>query len=398
MDYWTNSVRKLEGGLRWSDTWGCLRYAEAAAFVAAVACDTLPLGDTSAYETFYEEQINYALGVNPQNQSFVVGYGENPPKNAHHRTAHSSWNNALDNPTDNRHILYGALVGGPTENGEYTDDRQNFINNEVADDYNAGFTGILCKMVDKYGGVTDKSFPAPEERDDEFFVEAMLKQSSSSGVSLSLKFTNHTAWPARVVDNMSYRYYFDVSEVTAAGYKAEDIVVRVDSDQATMYGPEFAAEVSPITKYKDNIYYIEISYPNGEAAIPISEGRHQCETMLALVYPNYGSGWDASNDYSNQDILDAEEGIKTDKITVYENGKLIYGTEPDGTTPDTGESELKGDVNLDGKINTSDVVLINKFLIGKATLKGQALKNADYNNDESINIFDSVLIKRNAVK
>lgn len=398
LDYWTNSVRKLEGGLRWSDTWGCLRYAEAAAFVAAVACDTLPLGDTSAYETFYEEQINYALGVNPQNQSFVVGYGENPPKNAHHRTAHSSWNNALDNPTDNRHILYGALVGGPTENGEYTDDRQNFINNEVADDYNAGFTGILCKMVDKYGGVTDKSFPAPEERDDEFFVEAMLKQSSSSGVSLSLKFTNHTAWPARVVDNMSYRYYFDVSEVTAAGYKAEDIVVRVDRDQATMYGPEFAAEVSPITKYKDNIYYIEISYPNGEAAIPISEGRHQCETMLALVYPNYGSGWDASNDYSNQDILDAEEGIKTDKITVYENGKLIYGTEPDGTTPDTGESELKGDVNLDGKINTSDVVLINKFLIGKVTLKGQALKNADYNNDESINIFDSVLIKRNAVK
>ena len=101
---------------------------------------------------------------------------------------------------------------------------------------------------------------------------------------------------------MSYRYYFDVSEVISAGYSPNDIVVRVDRDQALMYGEEYAAVISPITQYKDNVYYIEVSYPNGAAALPISEGRHQCETMLALVYPNYGSGWDASNDYSNQDI------------------------------------------------------------------------------------------------
>ena len=93
LDYWTYNVTQLEGGLRWIDSWGCLRYATSAAFLTAVACDTLPLGDTADYKSFYEAQANYCLGDNPLNQSFVVGYGENYPLNAHHRTAHASWNN-----------------------------------------------------------------------------------------------------------------------------------------------------------------------------------------------------------------------------------------------------------------------------------------------------------------
>ncbi len=400
LDYLTYNAKKLEGGLVYIDTWGCLRYAAACGFVTAVACDTLPVGDTTDYKKFYETQANYCLGDNPSNQSYVVGYGNNSPVNAHHRTSHASWNNALDNPTNNRHVLYGALVGGPNSDGSYTDDRQNFINNEVADDYNAGFTGLMAKMTKEYGGTTDPSFPEPEQRDAEFFVQAQMKQSSGSGVSLSLKFTNHTAWPARVVDNMSYRYYFDASEIIKAGFKASDIVVRVDRDQALMYGAEYGAVISPITQYKDTVYYIEVSYPNGKAVLPISEGRHQCETMLALVYPNYASGWDATNDYSNLDILDSEDPVITDKITVYHNGKLVYGVEPDGTVPDntipTKEEikALKGDVNLDGVITVADIVALSKHLIGKESLNAKAADNADYNSDKVVNVFDLSGIRR----
>lgn len=398
LDFLNSGANKLDGGLVYIDTWGCLRYAAASGFIAAVACDTLDLGNESAYEDFYKTQADYCLGDNPLDQSFVVGYGNNAPKNAHHRTAHASWNNELSNPTNNRHILYGALVGGPDGSGNYVDDRQNFVNNEVACDYNAGFTGLMAKMTDKYGGKTVPNFPDPEERDDEFYVEAQIKQSSSSGISLSLKFTNHTAWPARVVDNMSYRYYFDVSEVLDAGYNASDIVARVDRDQAAMYGEEYKAEISPITQYKDNIYYIEIKYPNGEAVLPISEGRQQCETMLALVFPNYQSGWNAENDYSNQDILNSEDPVKTDKITVYNDGKLIYGVEPDGTKPDVTNppkpEKIKGDVNLDNKVSVSDAVALNKFIIGASKLNKNAYDNADYNSDGRINIFDLSGIKQ----
>ena len=39
----------------------------------------------------------------------------------------------------NPHTLYGALVGGPDQSDRYTDARDNYVNNEVACDYNAGF-------------------------------------------------------------------------------------------------------------------------------------------------------------------------------------------------------------------------------------------------------------------
>ncbi len=400
LDYWTYSVEELDGGLRWLTNWGCLRHATAAGFTAAVACDTLPLGDTSAYEEFYKEQIDYCLGDNPLDHSYVVGYGNNSTLNVHHRTAHSSWNNALANPVNNRHILYGALAGGPTEKGEYEDDRQNHINNEVACDYNAGFTGLLAKMVDEYGGETDADFPEPEKRETEVFVEAKLKK-SASGSDLSLKLTNHTAWPARVIDNLSYRYYIDVSEVVEAGYKPEDITVRVDRDQAKMYGEEYAAEISGLKQYKDNIYYVEVKYPNGEAIMPISEGRHQCDTMLALVFPNYQTGWNADNDYSNADLLDGES-VVTDKITVYQDGVLIYGTEPDGTTPsettESSDKTLAGDVNVDGSVTLADLTALNKYLVKKSQLKAQALANADMNKDNAVNIFDSVELRKKLMK
>ena len=41
----------------------------------------------------------------------------------------------------------GALVGGPkAANDQYTDDRNDYIMNEVATDYNAGFQGVLAGL------------------------------------------------------------------------------------------------------------------------------------------------------------------------------------------------------------------------------------------------------------
>lgn len=341
LDYWCNDVQELEGGFKWLTTWGCLRYSETTAFLSEVACDTILSNDSNKdkYIQFAEDQVNYALGENPDRQSYVVGYTPDgstdykTPHNPHHRSAHSSWCNSLDYPEDNTHTLYGALVGGPTQNGEYEDSRGNYINNEVACDYNAGFTAVLCKMVSQYGGKTDSSFPPTENVRDEFYVEACNKQSSDSTIGLSLKFTNVSCSPPRIEDNMSFRYYLDISEVLDAGFSASDVVIRVDRDQSAMYSELTSnAIVSELTQYQGSIYYVEITYPDGRIAMPISEGRYQCETMLAIVYPNYQSGWDVSNDYSFQDLADATEGVKTDKITVYQNGVLVFGTEPDGTT------------------------------------------------------------------
>jgi hypothetical protein len=47
-------------------------------------------------------------------------------------------------PGPNPHTLYGALVGGPNGQDQYTDDRKDYVSNEVACDYNAGFQSAVA--------------------------------------------------------------------------------------------------------------------------------------------------------------------------------------------------------------------------------------------------------------
>ncbi len=56
----------------------------------------------------------------------------------------------FNNPGANHQVLNGALVGGPDQNDQYTDDRNNFVSNEVATDYNAGFQSSIAAMAKYY--------------------------------------------------------------------------------------------------------------------------------------------------------------------------------------------------------------------------------------------------------
>lgn len=77
----------------------------------------------------------------------MVGFGQNYPQHPHHRNAHSSWANSMRIPEYHRHILYGALVGGPGSDDSYNDDITDYVQNEVACDYNAGIVGALAKCT-----------------------------------------------------------------------------------------------------------------------------------------------------------------------------------------------------------------------------------------------------------
>ena len=131
LDYWTvgNSsgrVKYTPGGLAFLDTWGSLRYSADTSFLALVYSDTV--GDKSGrYHDFAVRQINYMLGDNPQGRSYVVGFGNNPPLNPHHRGASGVYDGNVNAAYDNRHILYGALVGGPqtASDSDYVDSRGN---------------------------------------------------------------------------------------------------------------------------------------------------------------------------------------------------------------------------------------------------------------------------------
>ncbi|MFE4107946.1 glycoside hydrolase family 9 protein [Almyronema epifaneia] len=145
------SVAYTEGGLAWLDQWGSLRYSANTAFLAGIYSDTVndPGGQ---YSHFATQQIDYILGDNPRQFSYMVGFGESYALNPHHRAASGTTN--ISDPAVNDHILYGALVGGPKSASDfaYEDARTDYISNEVALDYNAAFTGALARLAGRYGG------------------------------------------------------------------------------------------------------------------------------------------------------------------------------------------------------------------------------------------------------
>lgn len=155
LDNWVSGtgIDYTPGGLARLDQWGCLRYAANTAFCALVYADRVndPGGQ---YSSFARKQIHYALGQNPAERSFLCGFGVNPPINPHHRNSHGSTTDDIAAPVNNQHVLYGALVGGPDAIDGYLDDRTDYIQNEVAMDYNAGFTGAVARLYQQYGGYT----------------------------------------------------------------------------------------------------------------------------------------------------------------------------------------------------------------------------------------------------
>jgi hypothetical protein len=329
LDFWTTGYQKQRihytpGGLAWLDQWGSLRYAANTAFCALVYADSLDdAALKSRYHDFAVRQLNYMLGDNPQQRSYVVGFGKNPPTKPHHRTAHGSWANNMDTPKESRHILYGALVGGPDRNDVYKDERNNFVTNEVACDYNAGFTSAVARLVQEFGGQPLKDFPPAETRDDEIFVEASVNAAGTNFTEIRALLQNHSAWPARAPADLRFRYYVDLSEVVQAGYGVKDVKITLNYHQNAVAS---ALQVADAAKH---LYYVEISF-KGTPPFPGGQSESKREVQFRLALPNNApaKAWDPKNDPSFTGLDKIKTPTKTEFIPVYENGKLIFGREP----------------------------------------------------------------------
>ena len=148
LDSWvdgTNGVEITAGGLRYIDQWGALRYAANTAMLSGIAADSIT-DPGNRYKTLAKDTVDYILGANPRGSSYMVGYGENFPKQPHHRAASGIGWSEFNSDQPNRYVLDGALVGGPSapDDWAYQDIRSDYISNEVAIDYNAGLTGALA--------------------------------------------------------------------------------------------------------------------------------------------------------------------------------------------------------------------------------------------------------------
>ncbi len=324
LDWWVAGANgKTPDGLSWLDAWGSLRYASASAFVAFVYSDWsgADSAKASTYRSWAASQLDYIAGDNERSGSYVVGYGANAPKRPHHRTAHGSWCDSQNVPPAHRHVLYGALVGGPDKSGAYTDDISNYTTNEVACDYNAGFAACSIRMYALYGGNPVAGFPVAETREDEFFCEASVTSSSSSQTDIRLYVNNRSAWPARLVRNLNFRYYMDLSEVMDSGKSASDV-------KAAYNYVEFPVTITGPTLATGTVYYFQVSFTDGTSIYPGGNAQYAAEVQLRITPPT-GATWNNSNDPSYEGLTSAE--TKTANIPVFDGTTLLFGRDFGGS-------------------------------------------------------------------
>ncbi|MBK8806946.1 MAG: glycoside hydrolase family 9 protein [Bacteroidales bacterium] len=98
------------GCLQVGSTWGVLRYSASAAFVLALQQD---LNNETTVATALKGTVDYIMGYNPANQSFIVGFGSKSPKKPHHRNVFlSDANNSASVSIPARNAQHGYMVGG----------------------------------------------------------------------------------------------------------------------------------------------------------------------------------------------------------------------------------------------------------------------------------------------
>ncbi len=336
LDYWTTGyngerVKYTPKGLAYLDTWGALRYATTEAFAAALYSQWEGCNSAKAdtYWEFAQSQINYALGST--GYSYVVGFGEEYPQHVHHRTAQGSYCDNQNEPSQARHTIYGALVGGPTSSDFYPDNVSDFATSEVACDYNAGFVGILAVMYEEFGGQTLKDFGAVETiTEDEIYVDACVNVSGSDFVEIRAYVYNKSAWPARVADDVELRYYVDLTELYEAGGQASDIVVSTNYTQG--------GNASGLVCWDEekHIYYVPINF-SGTLIYPGGQSSYKKEVQFRIR--NEGGVWNNENDPSYADLKgnNGSTLVKGNHMAIYEDGKLVFGTVPPSGT-NAGES------------------------------------------------------------
>lgn len=349
-----------EGYAFFSD-WGSARHNCNAQLIAL-------LYDKYQNDTVYSEwargQMEYLMGNNSLNRCYITGFNEKSVKFPHHRGASGL---AIDvDKNTHRHTLIGALVGGPDSNDKHNDSTGDYVQNEVALDYNAGFVGALAGLYSLYGEKQeiDKDFSFEEEvKADEYYTVVKCSADNENCTTLRLYLGCITGMPKRT-ENVSMRYYFDISELDSIN----DVYCTLDYDGSS------SVTVSDPVNVSENVYYYEFSW--NDYSIPVGAPR------IVFTLGSKSGKWDSSNDFSfyklNSDFLTAPY------IPVYINNIIMGGSEP----------FLEGDVNSDGLFNMADLVTMQKWLLDMPDAALSNWKAGDLCEDNVINVFDLCLMKR----
>lgn len=414
------------------DKWGSARLNTTMQLCALVASKH----SNADYTNWCKGQMNYILGSNPANTCFVVGFANNSAKNPHHRAAsgYNSYNELGTNSTvgPNAKVLVGALVGGPSDaNGTYQDNINDYVCNEVAIDYNAGFVGAAAGLYALTGtGSTVTSIPG---------VKKIYNSSS-----------NPTTPPAETTAPPQQTEPQQTPQTPQQTTKPQDTPstggYKLDVNKSYTY--------NRLTEKMIGFPWEDFGIPTGEKPVKVEVNLSTSADKIGTWQGAFGSSTSVDPDYWTQsedmeefisgtsgkitweldsatsEIIQTQYGgelkvgfwwidcnkFNIDSIVVYTNGSgsgqsttkpttvttkpttttTTTTTKPKDTTPPASNVKY-GDANGDNKVDILDVIVVNKSLIGSMSLSNQGKLNADVNkngkpdNDDSLRILKYIV-------
>lgn len=344
IEHWMN-LEPSPAGLKVRGEYGgsfSLKWVHGQTFLAVLYAQATTDADLAAqYRSYAQSQVDYTLGDNAQGKSFVIGFGDKGWFNTpHHRGAHGVWKNFEHlmegkpeyNVSNARHVLYGALMGGPDRNDSFEPDIGNHGKNEVALDFNAAWQGTLAGLIAAGHGtgdvLPDTEFPPVAERnqstdlimtDREFFVSARIITEDNVSLTLESTIFNRTRWPARVTDSLEYRLFFTLD----ANVPSHDISVSLAN------APR--ARAGDVREHGNGVCSFAVSFPDAPLrpfwVYNDTENWTDRRTVTVTIQYPQSASWDRTNDWSLAGLT-AEEMLHP-TVPVYYRGELVGGDEPE---------------------------------------------------------------------
>ena len=318
------------------NSWGSARYDVLMQFCALVTSKYEQSGVD--YTEWAKNQMNYILGDNNANVCLVVGYNDVSATSPHHRAAsnlkvsddwheYNNWDGKYS--SSNGHVLYGALVGGPTSTDftSYNDKATDSTSNEVALDYQVGLVAAAAGLYDKYqtGSVVAQIGNEVTVYPDEVAV--------ANGGEVTTTTTTETTTTT--------------TETTTTTTTTEETTTTTEETTTTTEETTTTPEETTTT--------------TGETTTTPEETTTTTEETTTTP---------------EETTTTAGETTTTDETTTTTtSGSVLPGTNV-------------GDVNLDGKVDLLDAICLNKYLAQLITLTPIAIANANCDQKDGTETID----------
>jgi len=284
----------------------------------------------------------------------------------------------------------GSYAGDSKYFGAYMGNKKSGVNVRYASDPSHGekIAGIMYTIDSKLGmkdydrysiGLTNKTT----------YVYAQPNTSSNVLYKIASKSTSHASdYPvgmAVTILSQSGDYYQIISDMPLKAYTGGTIYA------CNVWTYDHAVSIAYVKK--DCITLVRDNLAAGSSGIT-------SQVYLINNTDKYISGI-----WLNSDVSAFKTGFANGTVRVYDGGTevtsgrmktgmKIEAYDVDGNLLTVYSAAVTGDVNGDGSVSISDLVQVNRHLLGLQTITGAGLKASDVNNSATVTISDLVKLNR----